>query len=100
MSEGERTTISLNKGLFAEFKARRDAGGYTTEGFIKRLLNFTDTKQARLLPWLVTYVIDEQFAEKHMAALVHIVALMNNSRESEKEILDFAESLHKRYSGE
>lgn len=45
MNEDNRTTISLSKKLFAEFKRLRKLYGYTTEGFIERLLKlFVESK--------------------------------------------------------
>ncbi len=35
----ERTTISLSKALFAEFKRLRKKAGYTNEGFIRMMLS-------------------------------------------------------------
>jgi len=51
------------------------------------------------LRWMNTFIINENFPEKYLKALNTIVALFNDSPESENEVFEFAEKLHKRYVG-
>jgi len=51
------------------------------------------------LRWMNTFIISENFPEKYLKALNTIVALFNNSPESENEVFEFAKKLHNRYVG-
>ena len=62
-----------------------------------RLEDATNTDNKRI-NWMVRYMLDEGFGEKHLESLQHIVGLMNDCEDSEAEILAFAKSLRDKYA--
>ncbi len=51
-----------------------------------------------LLGWIIEYIIKENFGERHLTALMHIIGLFNDCAEAEAEIFAFADALYKKYA--
>lgn len=62
------------------------------------LVNFTDRDRARMLHWIVYYLVQDDFPLTYLNALVKIICLFNECEESEAEIFDFAARLYHKYS--
>ena len=62
-----------------------------------RFEDATNTDNKRI-NWMVRYMLDEGFADKHIEAVCYIVGLMNDCEDSETEILNFAYQLRKKYA--
>lgn len=54
--------------------------------------------EEQIIKWIINYVIEENFSEKHLIALMHITGLFNDCAESEAEIFAFAEALYEKYA--
>ena len=59
---------------------------------------FLESEHVDILSWIIGYIVDEGYGEKQLIPIMHIVGLFNDCPEAEKEILEFAASLHKRYA--
>lgn len=62
------------------------------------LVNFTDRDRARILHWIVDYLVQDDFPLTYLNALMKIVSLFNECEESEAEIFEFAAQLYHKYS--
>lgn len=66
---------------------------------IKGLQNFKDQAKANKLKWIVDYLVEENFSLEHLDAIMHIVGLFNDCKESEIEIFEFEKKLYQKYAG-
>lgn len=57
-------------------------------------INIEVTKEEKLRKWISDYLREEGFSEKHLRALMTIINKMNESAESNKEVMDFAKRLN------
>lgn len=60
--------------------------------------NFKNQEKAKRLEWIVDYLVEENFSLQHLDAIVHIVGLFNDCKESEAEIFKFAKELYEKYA--
>ncbi len=74
----------------------------------KRVISIEDTPELHVNDmdgidnqrrWISEQLKSGDFTKKHLDAMAHIVGLFNDCPESEKEVLDFAYQLFKKYSG-
>jgi len=59
--------------------------------------NNKHTSRQDYVRWMITYITEENFHQKHLKALSQIIERINWSEESEREILDFADKLYRKY---
>lgn len=62
-----------------------------------RLKDATGTDNKKI-NWMVRYMLNDGFEDKHLDALCYIIGLMNDCKESEAEIMTFAHQLRERYA--
>ncbi len=62
-----------------------------------RQLQLTNPKKAKLIEWMVNYLVEEDFPFEHLHSLSKIIGLFNDREESEKEIFEFAKKIEITY---
>ena len=58
---------------------------------------FGDAKKDKILERITLYLIDENFPVEHLRALFKITTWFNWSENSERDVFEFSEQLHKYY---
>ena len=59
--------------------------------------NFKNKNKAKALKDIVSYLVEEDFPTRHLKSMQTLVSLFNWSAESEAEIFNFIEYIHKKY---
>lgn len=65
----------------------------------KIMQTFKNQEKAKRLEWIVSYLVEEDFPLEHLDAIIHIIGLFNDCKESEAEIFEFEKELYAKYVG-
>ena len=60
----------------------------------------TDANITTTLDWIVNYLVEERFPQRHLEAIARLVGLFNNDRQTEHAIFEFINTLNQKYVGD
>jgi hypothetical protein len=67
---------------------------------VNNMKNFDNPQKAKLVEWIVNYLVEENFPYEHLEAISEIIGLFNYCKESEKEVFEFSKKLSAEYGME